>query len=926
MAKDYSRSVGPFDNKRRAQTGIYYKTSIFRHSKDKCQCPKFKYFSVGGRQITRKRCYRTCPTRKYADRFLFNIFSCAKKVRRTKASYKFETPQQVSTETAFQNGLFKQSPESSSERRLGNFNRSERCLFTYTPSCSSQKVSSLLHSRESVPIHMSLFRSLPGAKKFHKDSDGHSSLPQNAEPEISCLSGRLVPSKPDQTVTYQRQNKNSQSPLRTRFLDQSGEIGSSTQSEHNLHRSIFPIRKGLSVSNSRENSKNISSNSAPETGTNSSKFSTSFRPYGFMHRDSTSCSVIHEASTTPSVALLETNFSGSPDQNSNQQFSCRPFKMVEKERKFSRGKAICPIGMLKSTDNRCFKDRFWKPYEQSKFSRSLVRTGENFAHKLSRVGSRASVNTTFSSTAHRPKCVDKIRLNDRSTVYKQTRGDTLSTSLLPDLEVMEHSNQKQNLVKGSPFSRSPERSGRPIIESGNTSDRMVFRQSDSPENFPYMGHSNDRFVCNRTKSQASNVLFMAAEPVSICHRRSVDSVGKHDSICFSTHNTHSESASAYEEISLPTNSDCSTMAQKELVYGSPSDVDRFSNEATNTAELAQPTGNQNLPSKSSSVQSSCMAAINRSFESKGFSEQSRKLLAASWRSGTQKDYAAKFKKFNSWCSEREIDPYKATLKECVDFLTFLFQSGLKYRTIAGYRSMLSAFLRPVDNFSVGQHPDVVRLLKGVFNSRPPQKKLVPEWDLKIVLDFLAGNVFEPLSKVHLKYLTWKTVFLIAVTTFRRCGDIQALRVDDGFMSVVPEGVIFIREGLAKQDRPGHVGTKILVPSFRKNCKLDPKRVLQIYMNRTSKLRKVNNLFISYQKPHGSVSKQTISSWIVNVVKQAYDNSDLKINAHSTRAIGPSWALFKGASLASILEAADWSKDSVFKRFYYRQLDTHNWEF
>ena len=167
----------------------------------------------------------------------------------SKASYKFETPQQVSKETAFQNGLFKQSPESSSERRLGNFNRSERCLLTHTPSCSSQKVSSFLHSRESVPIHMSLFWSLPGAKKFHKDSDGHSSLPQNAEPEISCLSGRLVPSKPYQTVTYQRQNKNTQSPLRTRFLDQSGEIGSSTQSEHNLHRSIFPFRKGLSVSN-----------------------------------------------------------------------------------------------------------------------------------------------------------------------------------------------------------------------------------------------------------------------------------------------------------------------------------------------------------------------------------------------------------------------------------------------------------------------------------------------------------------------------------------------------------------------------------------------------------------------------------------------------------------------------------------------------
>ena len=76
---------------------------------------------------------------------------------------------------------------------------------------------------------MSLFRSLQGAKKFHKDSDGHSSLPQNAEPEISCLSGRLVPSKPDQTVTYREQNKNNQSPLRNMFLDQAREICSPTQ-------------------------------------------------------------------------------------------------------------------------------------------------------------------------------------------------------------------------------------------------------------------------------------------------------------------------------------------------------------------------------------------------------------------------------------------------------------------------------------------------------------------------------------------------------------------------------------------------------------------------------------------------------------------------------------------------------------------------
>ena len=85
------------------------------------------------------------------------------------------------------------------------------------------------------------------------------------------------------------------------------------------------------------------------------------------------------------------------------------------------------------------------------------------------------------------------------------------------------------------------------------------------------------------------------------------------------------------------------------------------------------------------------------------------------------------------------------------------------------------------------------------------------------------------------------------------------------------------------------------------------------------------LFISLNKPHKAVSKQTISTWIVNVIKQAYDDSDMKVKAHSTRAIGPSWALFKGASLNSILEAADWSKDSTIK-FYYREVNSQEWEF
>ena len=127
-------------------------------------------------------------------------------------------------------------------------------------------------------------------------------------------------------------------------------------------------------------------------------------------------------------------------------------------------------------------------------------------------------------------------------------------------------------------------------------------------------------------------------------------------------------------------------------------------------------------------------------------------------------------------SKRKIDPYSISLIQCAEFLADLFNKGLKYRTIAGYRSMLSSILPPVQNTQIGQHPNIIRLLKGVFYSRTPVVKLVPEWNLPKVLDLLKKRPFEPLKLVPFKYITWKTVFLVAIWTYRRSSDLQALTI------------------------------------------------------------------------------------------------------------------------------------------------------
>ena len=80
------------------------------------------------------------------------------------------------------------------------------------------------------------------------------------------------------------------------------------------------------------------------------------------------------------------------------------------------------------------------------------------------------------------------------------------------------------------------------------------------------------------------------------------------------------------------------------------------------------------------------------------------------------------------------------------------------------------------------------------------------------------------------------------------------------------------------------------------------------------------MFLSVNNPHKPVTCQTISIWIVSTIQMAYSDKKKAVKAQSTRAIGPSWALFKGSSMKTIMESADWSRESTFIKFYLRNLE------
>ena len=154
-------------------------------------------------------------------------------------------------------------------------------------------------------------------------------------------------------------------------------------------------------------------------------------------------------------------------------------------------------------------------------------------------------------------------------------------------------------------------------------------------------------------------------------------------------------------------------------------------------------------------------------------------------------------------------------------------------------------LPDIEGYNVGKHPMVTRLLKGVFNKRPPKKKLGVPWSVDKVLATLK-SWGEP-KHLSLKLLSWKTTMLLALATAKRMSSLALLSVAEGHMAVGENSVILLPSKNKKHSRPGHIIGRIKVDRFE-DIELDPVAHLKEYLSRTEGLPVGTRLLIITQKP------------------------------------------------------------------------------
>ncbi|CAJ0938461.1 unnamed protein product [Ranitomeya imitator] len=291
-------------------------------------------------------------------------------------------------------------------------------------------------------------------------------------------------------------------------------------------------------------------------------------------------------------------------------------------------------------------------------------------------------------------------------------------------------------------------------------------------------------------------------------------------------------------------------------------------------------------------------------------------------------YYRTWKAYFRWCESNRVPPMVFSLPSLLAFLQAGLDSGLALSSLKGQVSALSILFQK----TLASRPQIKTFFQGVAHAVPPYRAPVEAWDLNLVLDVLKVSPFEPLREIPLSVLSWKVAFLVAITSIRRVSELAALSCRPPFLVIHQDKVVFRPPPsfLPKVVSTFHLNEDIVLPSFcpapthpleRSLNKLDLVRAVRIYLDRTSSFRKTDSFFVI---PDGMrrgqpASKATIARWIRTAILEAYRVKNRVpppgIKAHSTRAVGASWAVHHRASALQLCKAATWSSIHTFAKFY-----------
>ena len=169
-----------------------------------------------------------------------------------------------------------------------------------------------------------------------------------------------------------------------------------------------------------------------------------------------------------------------------------------------------------------------------------------------------------------------------------------------------------------------------------------------------------------------------------------------------------------------------------------------------------------------------MATLKRHYRKSGFSGRAARVLSGVLRESSSRLYQSRWKIFCGWCRGRSVAPVNASVPVVVDFLIHLRQDkGLSVSAVKGYCSALNSVLA-LKGRDLAASREITTLLRSFARSVNPVELRPPAWDVSLVLQSLTGLRMSLCGRVRSVFLAQKTLFLLALASAKRIGELHAL--------------------------------------------------------------------------------------------------------------------------------------------------------
>ena len=313
-----------------------------------------------------------------------------------------------------------------------------------------------------------------------------------------------------------------------------------------------------------------------------------------------------------------------------------------------------------------------------------------------------------------------------------------------------------------------------IQERADNTHRVDYPQGDTVSDISILGSPSLRSVCHEVEQSTSGFHFSFSRSMGLgsgCH---VSFMGGNDSLCIPSSFTFHEGTSENGERDLFGHPHCTVLGKPSVFPSSAFSASCPSSQDSNSEGSFDPASFPPSSSEAGDIQPARLAVLQGGLEKAGFSKKSAERVCAAKRSSTQSLYNSRWNTWMDWCLQREMDPIDPTVTSLADFLIFLFEEKkLLPSSNKGYRSAIASTLKHFTSVDFSSHPVLSDVIRSMDLEKPAVSRVVPHWDLALVLDSLKKSPFEPMSSCSLKCLTQKTVFLIALASGRRRSEIHA---------------------------------------------------------------------------------------------------------------------------------------------------------